>query len=73
MLSKDSLVIISSLVDAAIGKAVRIEVRELLGSEGSYLLGVGEILGPAGGVELKWSKECLLSFVSKFLLEEGGK
>lgn len=72
-LSKDSLVIISSRVDAAIGKAVRIDVRELLGSVGSYLLGVGEILGPIRGVELRWSKDCLLDPISEFLFEEGGK
>lgn len=46
-LSNDSLVIISSLVEAAIGKAVRMEVRELLTWEdGLYLLYPGDDLEP---------------------------
>ena len=38
-LSNDSLVMRSSLVDAAIGRAVRIDVRELLAGDELYQLG----------------------------------
>lgn len=56
------------------GRAVRIEVRELFSGEGSYLpLDEGEILVLEAGLSLGLSKECLLGVESRFLVDDGGK
>lgn len=73
-LSNDSLVMISSLVEAAMGSAVRIEVRELLIGIGLYLLGPGDNLEFPG----EWRYMLVVSawpsdFDSVFLWLEGGK
>jgi hypothetical protein len=58
-------------VDAAIGKAVRIEASELFSGEGSYLLlDAGDILVLEAELALELSKERLYS---EFLVDDGGK
>ena len=55
-LSRDRRVINSSLVEALIGRAVRIDVKELLVDDGLYLLLLdeGEVLGVPVGWRYGW-------------------
>lgn len=71
-LSNDSLVTISSRVEAAMGKTVRMELRELMAGADIYRL-----FDLAGDLRLSLgvpsSRKCPFKLDSKFLFDEGGK
>ena len=75
-LSRDRRVINSSLVEALIGRAVRIDVKELLVDDGLYLLLLdeGEVLGVPVGWRYGWCVDGRpFAVISRSLLDEGGK